>query len=359
MLLRVVLYTFILGAISSVYAGALDRSKQQITPLFAKGQIFEYSQAFVSPDVEGRDSLNQPTGNVADDYFLLSAAYKTDLGQSWALAFIVDQPWGVDIEYGRSSPLYGGTSVEVDTLAITSLLQYRLANGLSFYGGPRLQQFKGNVVFSGLGFGSLAGYTLNTNRDWEWGYALGVAYELPAYAARVDLTYSSEIIHDLQTDESISTASTSAPLNTPMSVNINFRTGISPTTLLFGSIRWVEWSDFDFKPEALGFSITTYDENIVSYSLGLGRRFSPAWSGALILQHEPKSDHSNSLLRPTNGYSSIVFSGTYTTKSQLKITAAVNYRQLGDAGAMTAGGNSVRFSNNDSIAVGFKVSVPL
>lgn len=346
-------------SINLVYAGAFDRSRQSIAPLFAKGAILEFSQVFVSSDVEGIDSLNQATGDIAENYFLLSAAYKADLNQAWAFAVIVDQPWGVDLKYGESSLLYGGTSVEVNSLAITSLLKYQLNNSASLYGGPRLQKFEGNVAFDGLAFGPLTGYTLDADTDWEWGYSLGLAYEIPAYAARVDLTYASEIVHNLATDESISSVPTSAPLNTPASVNIHFQTAVSTNVLLFGFARWVEWSEFDFQPEALGSSITSYDEDIVSYALGLGRRFSPAWSGAFSIRHEPKSDNSNSLLRPTNGYSGIVVSATYTTRNKIKITSALNYSRLGDAGAITTSGNSVSFSDSDSIALGLKITIPL
>ena len=40
-------------------------------------------------------------------------------------------------------------------------------------------------------------------------------------------------------------------VKTPNSWNLEFQTGIDPNTLVFGSIRWVDWSNFRVDPEKL------------------------------------------------------------------------------------------------------------
>jgi len=37
-------------------------------------------------------------------------------------------------------------------------------------------------------------------------------------------------------------------IKTPQSVNLEFQTGIAKVTLLFGSVRWVDWTAFNIFP---------------------------------------------------------------------------------------------------------------
>lgn len=339
-------------------AGALDRSGQSVSPLFEKDSVFEYYQGFISPNVQGQDSLNQSTGGVSRDFMLFGAAYKTDINHSNSLAIIVDQPWGADFKYVASSPLYGGTRAEANSLAISGLLEHSFSNGFSLYGGARLQEFSGKLTLNGLAFGPLAGYTMDSDKGWELGYIAGAAYAMPTYAVHFSLTYSSSIEHELKTRESLSALPTTTRITTPQSINMAFRSGIATNTLLFGSVRWVNWRDFDFSPETLGFTLATFDEDILTYTLGTAYRFSPKWSGALTLRHEPKAESSNSIFRPTNGYTGFVLSGTYTTSNQMKVTVGLSHTRPGDASAVTTGGNSVSFTDSESLALGIKLLIP-
>lgn len=355
---KTVVYLAISSLINHASAGALGRSGQAVTPLFEDGRVFEYYQGFISPNVEGEDSVGQSTGSVSKDYILSGVAFKTDIDSAFSLAVIVDQPWGADFEYSATSPLYGGTRANADSLAISSLLAFHFSDNLSFYGGPRLQQFSGKLELNGLAFGPLAGYTMDSDKDWEPGYVAGLAYQLSDYGMRASITYSSKIDYDLATTDNISTTPTSTKVTTPQSVNITFRTGIAKNTLLLSSIRWVNWREFEFDPETLTSPVVAFDKDITTYTLGVAHRFSPTWSGALTLRHEPGAGTTNSLFRPTNGYTGLVISGIYTTAGKMKITSGLSYTRPGDASAETAGGNSVSFSGSDSLALGIKLSVP-
>ena len=352
-----VLLAVFVSAWSQVYAGILGRSGQSVSPLFENGQLFEYHQQLIRPEVTGTDSLGQPTGNVSKEYTLWGIAYKTDLSEAYSVAFIVDQPWGADFSYAITSPLYGGTQATADSTALTSLFQSRLESGLRLYGGLRYQSFSGELVLNGLAFGPLAGYTMKSEKDWSLGYVLGLGYDNPAYGAQVSFTYSSEIEHNISTEESISPGSSTTKVTTPQSVNIGGRIGIAAKTLLFGSIRWVNWRNFEFQPENLGFPVADFNEDIVTYVAGLGRQLSSQWSAAITLRHEARQGSSNSLFRPTNGYHGIVIGATYTTQGKTKISSGLSYTRTGNATAKTAGGNAVRFSDNDSVALGIKLQL--
>ena len=109
---------------------------------------------------------------------------------------------------------------------------------------------------------------------------------------------------------------------------LDFQSGIAKDTLLFGAIRWREWSKFDitpvgFKAASGGGSLLDYDNNVITYSLGLGRRFNETWSGAVTLGHEKSSGGFAGNLGPTDGYTSIGLGGTYS-RDNMKITGGVS-----------------------------------
>ena len=138
------------------------------------------------------------------------------------------------------------------------------------------------------------------------------------------------------------------------------QSGIAADTLLFGSVRWVEWSEFDISPTQYGTltggkALVSYDSDTISYSLGLGRKFNDQWSGAVTLGYEAPTGGFASNLGPTDGYWSIGFGSSYT-KDTMKITAGIRHVSIGDAdttlGANTAAGH---FSGNSALGAGIKV----
>ena len=47
------------------------------------------------------------------------------------------------------------------------------------------------------------------------------------------------------------TQHTTTDLETPQSVQLDFQTGVAPKTLVFGYVRWVDWTEFNVTPAAL------------------------------------------------------------------------------------------------------------
>ncbi len=94
------------------------------------------------------------------------------------------------------------------------------------------------------------------------------------------LSANSPITHDIATSETsvlgVGNVSTTT-VKTPRSINLSAQSGIAKDTLLFGSVRWVEWTAFDFTPAdyftlSSGGSLVSYNNDTVNYSLGIGRR---------------------------------------------------------------------------------------
>jgi long-subunit fatty acid transport protein len=350
------------GAVS---AGGIDRSGQGLTNLFEAGRNIELSLGFVNPDVAGNDVAvfgGGSTGNVANDYTQFSLSYKQDLTDKLSMSVILDQPFGADVLYGPGSVALGGTRAEARTLAATGVLRYKFGGGFSVHGGLRVQRAEGEIDLRGLAYGGFNGYSVDLDSNTALGYLVGVAYERPEIALRVALTYNSKITHDFDTVESVGgvTVGTGVTeVNTPQSVNLDFQTGIAKNTLLFGQIRWADWSDFKidpafFTPRAGGGLIDLDDTT--TFTLGVGRRFSENWSGSISFSYEDGGDPLVSPLAPSNGRRGVTLAAVYT-RDNMKITTGINYTKLGDAQAETGTPDTARASFSDSSSVGVGVRV--
>jgi long-chain fatty acid transport protein len=337
----------VVGGATAAFAGGVERSTQSVAILFEQGRYAELSFGYFDPDVSGTVGGGAlSSGDMAPGYTSWSLGYKMDLGDKMDLALILDQPIGADVSYptGTGYPLAGSTA-DLSSNALTGLVRYKFENNVSVYGGLRYQTVKGVVALSG-------GYTLSTNNDAELGYVVGVAWEKPEIAARVALTYNSAITHSLESLEG-GVAPGTFDTEVPQSVNIEFQTGIAKDTLLFGSIRWVDWSEFVIDPPnyPLPIPLVSYPEDRITYNLGIGRRFNETWSGAVTLGYERSDGQITGNLGPTDGFASIGLAATYTS-GNVKVTGGVRYVDVGDATTNVVGGS---FSGNSGVGLGIRV----
>lgn len=353
---------------SCAMAGGIDRSGQSVAVLFEKGNYAEFSLGMVQPDVSGvgagaavtpvTPTPGQKSGDMAGDYVSFSGAYKHQFNDRISAAIIFDQPFGANVDYPAATTYYArGSTAELKSNALTGMVKYTLPSNVSLIGGLRYQTLGATASVPFVG-----GYKANGETDSAVGYLIGAAFEKPEIALRVALTYNSRIKHSLATSETsaLGALTSGTPITTPQSVNLEVQSGIAANTLLFGSVRWVEWSKFDISPTQYGTltggkSLVSYDSDTISYSLGLGRKFTEQWSGAVTLGYEAPTGGFASNLGPTDGYWSIGLGGSYT-KDNMKITAGLRYVSIGDAdttlGASVAAGN---FSGNSAIGAGIKV----
>lgn len=349
-------------AAGSAQAGGIDRSGQSVAVIFEDGNYAEFSLGTVSPSVSGTAVPvlgSVGSGDMAASYTQLGGAIKHKFSDKVDAALIFDQPFGANVDYPASAaPYYAAGSVAtLDTTAITGVLQYTSASNISVYGGLRYQTLAADVSIP-----FVAGYTAAGERDSALGYLVGVAYEKPDIALRVALTYNSKIKHELDTSEAslLGPMTSVTEINTPESVNLEFQSGVAKDTLVFGSVRWVDWSNFDITPAQYagltgGESIVSYDNDTISYSIGVGRRFNENWSAAVTLGYEKQDGGISSNLGPTDGYKSIGLGATYS-QDNMKITGGVRYVAIGDA--QTQLGPvipSANFTDNNALGVGFRV----
>ncbi len=370
-------------AAGSAGAGGIDRSGQSIQVLFERGNYAELSFGAVSPSVSGTvvagPGVIRQSGDAGKAYWQVGAAYKRQINDRLSFALIYDQPFGADIAYpGTSVPFAGtsaltaggniaagqwpiaGTNATFNADAITGLLNYRFTNGFGVHGGLRLQK-----VSADSDVPIVAGYSVDGEKDEGLGYVAGLSYEKPEIALRVSLTYNSTISTRHRTTETtvLGTVVTKTEIETPESINLEFQSGIAKDTLVFGSVRWVDWSGFTIDPLVYRVLTTdpflSYTDDVYTYTIGIGRRLTPKFSGSVSFTYEEndgKTPVSN--LGPTDGKFGVTVGGRYENESGMILSVGVNYTWLGDA--PTVIGNPPtqlrpNFKKNDAVGVGFKV----
>jgi long-chain fatty acid transport protein len=302
------------------------------------------------PDVSGTGpNNNNPvdgttgSGNVTPDYSQLGMAYKSQVNEQVSIAVIYDQPFGADVDYDTGSTyLLGTTNAQVESDGVTAVVRYEINPSFSVHGGLRYVQANGvyDVTFPGA-------YTSTYSKDGGVGYVVGGAYERDDIAMRIALTYSSEIALELD--------GTNGDLSTtlPESINLDFQTGIAADTLLFGSMRYVAWDGFALYDTALASNILSYDDDVYTYNIGVGRRLSDSFAVSFSVGYEKTTGEETGNLGPTDGFISYQVGGAYTMDSGIEVSGGVRYVNIGDA---TTELISSDFSDNDAVAVGLKLA---
>ena len=208
---------------------------------------------------------------------------------------------------------------EVNTYQISAVLAYDVNPNVKVYGGLRAQRLDAKAAVS-----FVDNYSVDADDKWGYGYLLGAAYERPEIALRVALTYHSKISYDLDTAEFTTftgTVDTSTDVDTPQSVQLDFQTGVAPKTLVFGYIRWVDWSEFSVAPplyeEAIEGLIGTprpliqYGDDWWTYNLGVGRQLTDALAGSVAITWEPSVGGEMTSLGPYDGRTTGTVALTY------------------------------------------------
>jgi len=346
----------------AVTAGGIDRSRLNYGILFEKGTYAELGFSNVSPDVSGRYAPGLgggSTGGMAGSYNTFSLSYKQDLNENLSFGLFINTPYGADANYTQGP--YTGLKATWDSTQIAALLRYEATPAVSVYGGLRYLRSKANINIPP----AILNFNYSAKGSTEdLGYVVGVAYEKPEIALRVGLTYESKIKHSFPTLEQgapfgAAGLNSTTEIEMPQTLTLDFQSGIAKDTLLFGSIRWSEWSawkvsppEFDgvIDPANSGTQITGFDDDVVTWQLGVGRRINENWSVFARASYEEPKGGIASALSPTDGQKTFGIGGTYT-KDAVKITAGIEYVELGDA----VDGSGTVFEGNK--AVGFGLSV--
>lgn len=355
---------FLLFALSSAWASGIDRSGQGLGALFENGNYVEVALNRVIPEVQGRDASGGRTQNVAGDYYLPSVSLKLDASERLALGFVFDQPYGGDLLYGASTPLFAGTLVDTTSHAILGLARYRFNAYFSVHGGIRTQRALARIDLKGLAYGPVDGYELRLDPDTASAPVMGLAVEYPAIALRLAITYHDAIQHRFKTRESAPLAplngQSTTTVTTPRAVNVDFQTGLTQDSLLFARLRWVKWSEFRVAPRQFarvtGQGLVDQPDTRI-WTLGLVQQLTPAWAVAVSLDYEARDKPIHSPLAPSSGRKGITLAAIYT-RDRYRVSAGIGYIELGDTRLGTGRPVLERArmgDDNHSLALGAKI----
>jgi long-chain fatty acid transport protein len=340
---RTLLSFAVLGAMLATgmtQAGGFDRTGQDTSIMLKEGSMVEITSVSVNPKITGTQAGATPgTGEVAPNYSFTNLGFRTNVSDNFAIAIIQENPFGANIDYtlGTVGASWGGLKAKVESSSTTLLTSYDMDN-LTVYGGLKNQSLSASATNP-----LVKAYTITSTADSSLGYVLGVAIENPEIAMKVALTYHSKINHDIAIVENhdlISATPSTLKTTTPESFNLDFQTGIAENTLFFGTIRQVKWTQMELCPAAYkaltnlsappGICLKDFKDNAISYTLGLGRKFSDHWSGAVTYGKESASNNNTpSALAPTNGYSKMGLGITYTGE-QATVTLGMQKVNNGD-----------------------------
>ncbi|MDO6589565.1 MULTISPECIES: OmpP1/FadL family transporter [Rhodobacterales] len=340
-------------------AGGIDRTGNPYSILFEEGNYVQLSFSAAMPEVSGEYPAvpfgGGSTENMAESYFSAGVALKYEINDQIDLAVMLNQPYGADANYTGGA--YTGLTAEWNSTQLSVLAKYQANDAISVYGGLRAIQSEATIAIP-VALTMTADYDAETEKNTQVGYVIGAAYEKPEIALRVALTYESGVTHDFATAEYANGAlqlESTTDIEIPQTVTLDFQSGVAEDTLVFGSIRWSEWSVWEVRPAFFelasgGDRVTGIDDDVITYRLGVGRRINDDLSIFGRVTYEAGNGAEASRLSPTDGSTSIGIGGSYTMNG-VKFTGGIEYAMLGDA----TDASGVEFEDNS--AVGFGLSI--
>lgn len=355
------------GAATSVAAGGIERTNQSVGLIFEKGNVAELSFGVIDPSVTGVATAAAATpgvasGDIGNRYTRLGFGYKHQFSDTLSFALIYDQPYGADAAYPASTYFLTGTNAQVTSHALTGVLKYTTENNVSVFAGARYQTLDADAAIPTFGGG--IGYTAASDYDGEWGYLVGAAYEIPEIALRVALTYNSAIDYSGTTSETGPVTLTSpTTTSTPQSVNLDFQSGINKNTLVFGSVRWVDWSEFVINPPvyagATSTPLVSYSGDYTNYTLGVARRFNEKWAGRVSVSYEDPLGDFRGNLGPIDGRTGIALGVSYKPGDGMEISGGISYVWIGDtpttSPTLAPGTTAANFNDNSVVGAGVRI----
>lgn len=356
----------LLATTTIVNAGGIERSRTSYGVLFEEGNYLELGFSSVNPSVSGDYPAllgGGSTDNMANSEFLPSLSYKHQVTDDLAIGLFINRPFGARAEY-TAGP-YTGLQADWMSGGISVIAKYDVNENVSVYGGGRYITSSADIAIpalvatGGASASPLANYTAGGSSDSQFSFVGGVAYERPEIALRVALTYEQGYTHEFDTVEnslafSLIDFESVTEVEMPQTLTLDFQTGVAANTLVFGSVRYAEWSVWEVRTAgfdaATGERVTGLDNDTVTYTLGVGQRINDQLSVFGRVGYEAASGDVASRLAPTDGSQSIGVGGTYTMDN-MKITAGVEYSMLGDA----TDGSGVEFTDNTAVSFGMSL----
>lgn len=249
-------------AAGSVQAGGFTRGDADTEILYEDGSVAARGGVIYVVPKRSYETINGAAATDDDyskNYAIPSFSAKARISENLSCAFTYTQPFGAKSEYGSqaqaadaAADVAGGSLPNAVRNSKFYTNEYGGTCAVNFDVGP------GQLYFLGGGFVESFDYketktlgTLELEDSAAGGYRIGAAYEITEYALRAELMYRSQVDHDASgkfrpagllglflPGEVSATGSGSLP----QSLELNLQSGVAPGWLVFGSVKWTDWS---------------------------------------------------------------------------------------------------------------------
>ena len=400
-------------------AGALDRSNQDISPIFDPSGTVGAQVTYVDPSLDGSDADGGDSYDAGEAYTTYQWSFVQRVNDRFSFGMIGDEPYGLNLEYDAPSgdTNLGGTAARLESDAINVFGRYHLSERVSFHGGVRFQRVNSRVKLRGQAYaqafavGGVAaqagvdgqtlgaalqrvpeavaalggsdnvaalganveavtleflqggqdgviGYEFRIDEEWGTGVMLGAAYEIPDIAFRASLTYFSEVSYGSDTFESLSPTVQSQSSTTDFSTPQAINLDIQ-SGVAPGTLVFagLRWADYDDVSvfPDLLNAELVNEEDVYRWTLGAARQFTDDLVGLVAFSYEKEQGGPNTPLGPADGQIGMSIGGRYT-RDNLTISGGVNYTWLGDVELEVGDVVVAEWEDNSALGVGLRVA---
>lgn len=300
MSIRIPVLALVALAVSAQFAVAgsgYSRSTANTDILWEPGTVnFDATATYADPnrkyDKNAVPALNGT--EYSKPYWVPNIAAKYSFSENAACELTYTTPYGADSHFDVMNNR-GKTDEKFDTK------EYGAACALFIPVGPGRLGFIGGVFYEEFSY-DFEGFTrvgpFLTPLDFgvdsqDWGWRAGIGYEIPEYAFRAQLLYRSGTSHEGSSTGSLPAFGLTVPVSAsgelPQSVEFKVQTGVAPNWIVFGSVKWTDWSVLDTLDLNLGgqkFANYYYWRDGISATAGVGHQFTDRLSGAVTLAYD-------------------------------------------------------------------------
>ncbi|MGB0858020.1 MAG: hypothetical protein ACPGPR_09110 [Paracoccaceae bacterium] len=352
--------TILLTCASSAFAGGFELQKLDTSMMYVDGNQASISQANINYSIEGQNPAVGAASKkqVVPDISVTNVAAKFDFGDNLSLGLGTYRSGAIQLSGGNGTSGNLTPTADVDLNSTALLARYNLNDSISFIGGVTQNVIRGGNVTTLGGSYDVSGKT-------EMGYVAGLAYSIPEIALRAELTYQPTTKFATTTNFSPSAAAaaggavanpnSATTLSLPDTMAINFQTGIAEDTLLTASYRKTSWGKSQIKISA-PVAITTTFKDTVSYSLGIGRKFTDSLSGSITYAKEPGTGATSTSLFSVSDGSDAISIGLQYKRDNMTISGGISQRNVGDMHVTDATAGQMKYSGNTVTAMGLKIA---
>jgi len=361
-----VLFLTLFFFLPAALAGGFDNSGLPFGIIFdtaGKPNELWVSYSRVSPKISGtvyqtriQSNPTLQTENVVKSYGDFEIGVRLKITDRVSCALRTENPYFASVGYQDDTLSYVSDSSS-NAAPVTS--QYRsklLTVGCRYrwvvddqfvyvYGGPKYQKVSGffSSDLSPESAGRRDNLEVSLDGGSEYGYFLGLAYEVPSIAARVELVYHNEINYSLRghsltpisLDGDRLWSEASSRTATPKSVQLKLRSGVSENVLIFANFRWGDWSSVSGIKVQDGVgnpSISLYDHDTVNLNTGVMLAINDKWnmggSYSTVFSLSGGSRIGASLRNPQGTRHTIFFGVQYWPKQDIALDTGASFTEM-------------------------------